>query len=369
MPFRRKEKILIVDDEKCIRSVLCKQLEALGYHCDSEPDGLRALQRTKGYCYDLVLLDVKMPYVSGDEILKGLMATNDNLPVMMISGIESVDTVRRTLRDGAFDYLVKPIDPEDLDLSVRRAIDHGCLLRKSAEYKRNLENQIAERTKELARALERIKNTYDATILALGSALETRDTETRAHGIRVAKYSLLIANRLGIEDRDHLTDIERGAYLHDIGKIGVPDHILRKPVALTGEEWKVMKRHPKIGKQMIEGIDFLKGSTPIVYSHHERYDGKGYPQGLSRQNIPIEARIFSVADALDGMISDRPYRAAFPLVKAKAIIISESGRQFDPSVVEAFSKIPERKILDRDIAFPIEREPLEIGANLEGLPA
>jgi response regulator RpfG family c-di-GMP phosphodiesterase len=354
-----RERILVVDDEAAVLNILSERLESIGYDCNTETDGLRALHRIKGTNYDLVLLDINMPYLCGTEILKGLKRVDLNTPVVMISGLDSIDIVRKTLREGAYDYLVKPLDFDDLELTVKRALEHGRLLHRNMKYQRNLEEKIEERTKELSDALEEIKKTYDATILALGSALETRDIETQAHGIRVAQYSRLIADKLGIKDRDHLMDIERGAYLHDIGKIGVPDEILRKPFSLTDDEWVIMKRHPELGKRMIEGIDFLRGAVPIVYCHHECYNGLGYPQGLRRNDIPIEARIFSVADALDAMISERVYRTALPFKQTKLIIIEESGKQFDPDVIEAFIKIPEEELLDIDHYFKNEKTTVE----------
>lgn len=214
-------------------------------------------------------------------------------------------------------------------------MEHGYLSRQIKQNQIHLEQQVSERTRELAAALEQVNKTYDATILALGSALETRDIETQSHSVRVARYSCLLASRLGLNEVERLTNIQRGAYLHDIGKIGVPDAILRKPMSLNDDEWEIMKRHPQIGKDVIEGIEFLRGSTPIVYCHHERYDGKGYPRGLAGDEIPIEARIFAVADAVDAMTSDRPYRKAMSIGKAKQEIQRLTGAQFDPQVAKA----------------------------------
>jgi len=360
-------KILLVDDEAAILTVLSQRLSSLGYDCDTESDGLRALHRMRGNQYQLVILDIKMPYISGTEVLKGAKSHDANMSVVMMSGLDSIEIVRQTLREGAYDYLVKPLDYDDLEITVRRAIEHGNLLRKNRDYRKSLELEVEERTKELSDALLEIKKTYDATILALGSALETRDIETQAHGLRVARYSLLLARTMGSENVNQLTDIERGAYLHDIGKIGVPDHILRKTSSLSDEEWIVMKRHPEIGKRMIEGIDFLRGSIPIVFYHHERFDGTGYTQGLKGDGIPIEARIFAVADALDAMISDRPYRKAMPLPQAKEIINNSAGKHFDPSVVEVFCGISDDDLIGIDSLSPNEKHSDRITSDLLAL--
>jgi response regulator RpfG family c-di-GMP phosphodiesterase len=361
----KQDKILIVDDEVAILKILHQKLETLGYDCSTESDGLRAVHRTKGERYNLILLDIKMPYVSGTELLRGLKLIDPDMSVVMISGIDSIELVRRTLREGAYDYLVKPLNLEELELTVRRALEHSCLLRERREYNRSLEKKVDERTKELAEALEETKRTYDATILALGSALETRDIETQAHSLRVAYYSLLLAEELGIEGEDLLTDIERGAYLHDIGKIGVPDEILRKRNPLSDEEWVVMKRHPGIGKRLIEGISFLRGTVPIVYCHHERFDGLGYPQGLKEDDVPVGARIFAIADTLDAMISDRPYRDALPLSKARELIFGQAGKQFDPWVVEGFRNLPEKTLMANSSTFLLNnKSPLRVAAAL-----
>ena len=337
-------RILIVDDDKAILNLLSRKLGLLGYLCDTEPDGLKAIHRVKAERYDAVILDVNMPYIKGTEMLYFLRRTAPDIPVVMISGMDSTDIVRKTLREGAYDYLVKPLCLDELEVSVKRALEHGYLSRQIKQHQIQLERLVNERTKELADALEMVNKTYDATILALGSALETRDIETQSHSVRVAHYSCLIATNLGLNEVERLTDIQRGAYLHDIGKIGVPDAILRKPMSLDDEEWAIMKRHPQIGKDVIEGIDFLSGSTSLVYCHHERYDGSGYPRGLARDEIPIEARIFAVADALDAMTSDRPYRYAMTVGAVKEEIQRLAGAQFDPEVVSAFAGIEDSKL-------------------------
>lgn len=341
-----KQRILLVDDEIAILDIFSLKLRKLGYECDVEIDGLRALQRMKRTRYHLVLLDVNMPYANGTAVLKGIRRLDSLLPVVMISGMSSIDIVRQTLRDGAYDYLVKPVQFDDLEITVARALEHGRLLQQEHDYQRWLETEIKKRTKDLEEALSQIAKTYDETILALGSALESHDIETKEHGQRVAKYSLLLAETLGITCDQELTDIERGAYLHDIGKIGVPDYILQKKDQLTAEEWKLIRDHPAFGKSLVEGIDFLKGAVPIIYCHHERYDGSGYPNNMSGRNIPIHARIFAVADTLDAIITDRPYRKAMPLSKAKDVMTEERNRQFDPEVVDAFLSIDDACFMD-----------------------
>ena len=351
MTDTKGERILIVDDEAIIRDTLSDQLELLNYSCQTVDNGQAAIKITSEDRFDLILLDINMPEMSGFETLEKLHGVDDGVPIVMVSGGGSTESVRTTLRNGAYDYLSKPWEIEELKITIKRALDYGRLTRENKNYQKNLEKLVGERTRELKNALGEIKSTYQTTILALGSALETRDVETQAHALRVAHYSFALAENMGMKDQRVLTDIEWGAYLHDIGKIGVPDSILRKPGSLSDEEWIIMKKHPEIGKRMIEGIQFLNGTIPIVHGHHERFDGAGYPGGLKMEDIPIDARIFSVADALDAMLSDRPYRKAMAFSKAISIVESETGKQFDPRVTESLLNIPEERLLRQENHF------------------
>ena len=346
-----RAKVLVVDDNEATRNVLSKQLEMLEYEAITAGDGQAAVKLLSRNDIDMVLLDVNMPGMSGIEVLRSMNGHRDETPALILSGLNTVDIVRTTLREGAYDYLVKPWDFEELKLAVSRALAHGRLTRKNKAYQHQLENEVRDRTSELEKALIETKATYRETILALGSALETRDVETQHHALRVAYYCALIAETIGVLDDNDLKNIEWGAYLHDIGKIGVPDSILRKPESLTSREWAVMKTHPEIGRRVIANIPFLKGTIPIVYCHHEHFDGSGYPRGLKGDMIPIEARIFSVADALDAMFSDRPYRKAMPFPKAIDIVGEQSGRQFDPAIAGVITTIHEERWFERSSIF------------------
>jgi len=199
--------------------------------------------------------------------------------------------------------------------------------------------QLERANREILAMSMRLKETYDATLEALAAALDARDRDTGGHSSRVSVYTMDMARRLGIrEGSAEWIDIERASLLHDVGKIGVPDSILNKPGPLTADEWQEMRKHPAIGYEMLREVKFLSAAAEIVYSHHERYDGKGYPKGLKDGEIPLGSRIFAVADAFDAMTSDRPYRRALDWRKAREEIVNNSGVQFDPKVVEAFLK-------------------------------
>src|SRR5437879_6962717 len=233
----------------------------------------------------------------------------------------------------------KPVNVEELLIAAERALERRELLIERREYQVTLERRVEEATRDLDAAYTKLQDTYRATLEALGSALDTRDVGTQSHSRRVHGYSLSIARTHGVPGHQ-LEDLEQGVLLHDIGKIGIPDAILLKPGPLTPEEWKIMRTHPEIGKRLIERIPFLRGAVPIVFSHHEKWDGTGYPRGLSGEDIPLGARIFAVVDAFDAMTFSRPYSKAITFDAARAEIKRCAGTHFDPNVVEAFLRVP-----------------------------
>jgi putative nucleotidyltransferase with HDIG domain len=263
----------------------------------------------------------------------------------MVTAMHDISIALEAIRAGAYDYILKPFEKDQLHLSVRRALEHRRLVMENRTYQSDLEQLVAERTQQLSIALQDLEQSYDYTLEALGGALDAKDAETEGHCQRVTAFTITIARSMGV-DKAHLKHIARGAFLHDIGKMGVPDSILTKPGPLTAEERKIMRRHCDIGYSVLERIPFLKEAAEIVLSHQECYDGSGYPRGLKGDQIPIGARIFAVADTLDAMISDRPYRKALPIATAREEIQRFSGRQFDPKVVEVFLSHPEQLWLD-----------------------
>ncbi|GIW48448.1 MAG: two-component system response regulator [Deltaproteobacteria bacterium] len=333
-------RILVVDDEEHIRTLLKDALEELGYECDTAENGLRGLEKVeenKGK-YEAILLDIHMPELNGIETLKRLKLSYPDISVVVLSASRDVENVRDALKEGAYDYVFKPFDLNELKNTIKRACERTKLIRENRDYQKNLEIKVAEQTETLI-------NLYADTLEALVLALDLREHETGFHSYRVTEYSLTLARKLGLPDKA-LSILAKGALLHDIGKIGIPDSILLKPGKLTDEEWKIMKMHPTMGYELLKKIDFLEEAAEIVLSHHEHYNGKGYPRGLKGEQIPLGARIFSVVDALDAMTSNRPYRQALSFEEAIERIAKSSGSQFDPSIVRVFLSIPKEEWME-----------------------
>ncbi len=333
-------KILVADDEEAIREVVCTLLEAQGYRCTSFANGREAVAGFRAVSPDLLLSDIMMPEMNGVALLEQARALDADVPVIMVTALHDVAAAIECLRKGAYDYLLKPFEREQLYAAVRRALDHRHLLVENRRFQRDLLRLVEDRTAQLSAALADLERSYDYTLEALGGALDLKDAETEGHCQRVTAITVAIARAMGVEST-RLPQIARGAFLHDIGKMGVPDHILRKPGPLTPEERTIMRRHCEIGYQVLEKIPFLREASQIVLAHQEHFDGSGYPRGLRGDEIPLGARIFAVADTLDAMVSDRPYRRALPLSAAKDEIRRCSRTQFDPRVVETFLSMPD----------------------------
>jgi len=256
-----------------------------------------------------------------------------------VSAIHDISVAIDSMRRGAYDYLLKPFEREHLVNTVQRALDHRQVLQESHNYQQNLEQVVQARTEMLRQAMEDLENSYDVTLEALGDALDLKDSETEGHSKRVTAYTIALARAMGVSP-GQIKVIARGAFLHDIGKMAIPDEILRKPGVLSPDEQEIMREHCTRGYHILRKIPFLSEAAEIVYSHQEHYNGSGYPSGLSGNEIPIGARIFAVADTLDAITSDRPYRKARNFDVAREEILRCSGTQFDPAVVEVFLKIP-----------------------------
>ncbi len=263
------------------------------------------------------------------------------MPVVMVTAVHDISVALRAIRDGAYDYLLKPFEREQLLNTVSRALEHRRLKVENRTYQTNLESLVEARTNQLQAAMADLTRSYDITLEALGNALDLKDAETEGHSRRVTAFTIAIARAMGLP-REQIPVIARAAFLHDIGKMAIPDAILRKPDKLTADEVVIMNEHAYHGYQILKKIPFLVEASEIVYAHQERFDGTGYPRGLKGDEIPLGARIFSIADTLDAITSDRPYRARQPLQAARAEIRKWSGRQFDPEIVNVFLEMPDK---------------------------
>jgi putative nucleotidyltransferase with HDIG domain len=336
---RKPARVLVVDDETPVRAMIAAALERQGYTVELAGGGREALEALEMNTFNLVLTDIVMQDVNGIALLERIHSLQPNLPVVMVTAVHDISVAIDSMRRGAYDYLLKPFERDQLLNTVERALNHRQALEETQNYHQSLEEMVRARTELLRHAMEDLEHSYDVTLEALGDALDLKDSETEGHSKRVTAYAIALARAMGVPP-DEIKIIARGAFLHDIGKMAIPDDILRKPGKLTPEEQAVMREHCTRGYQMLRKIPFLAGAAEIVFCHQEHYDGNGYPSGLRGREIPIGARIFAVADTLDAITSDRPYRRARGFDSAREEILRCSGTQFDPVVVEVFLKIP-----------------------------
>jgi len=335
------DRILIVDDEEAIREIVFSMLSMAGYRCQQAASGTEALALLgSGEEFELMLSDLMMAEMDGIALLERTKERYPDMPVVMVTAVHDISVALAAIRNGAYDYLLKPFEREQLLAIVRRAVENRRLKVENRAYQTELEARVEAKTAEWKRAIKELERSYDITLEALGDALDLKDAETEGHSKRVTAFTILIAREMKMDDKQ-IKVIARGAFLHDIGKMAIPDSILRKPGALNPEEIAIMKEHCYRGYQMLRKIPFLTEAAEIVYAHQERWDGTGYPRGLKGAQIPLGARIFAIADTLDAIMSDRPYRAAQPFSAAKEEIVRWSGRQFDPDLVKVFAGIPE----------------------------
>jgi cyclic di-GMP phosphodiesterase len=349
------DRILVVDDEEAIREIVSSMLTTAHYKCSQAGSGLQALALLEsGEEFELMLSDLMMADLDGIGLLERTKERFPDLPVVMVTAVHDISVALAAIRNGAYDYLLKPFEREQLLATVRRALENRRLKLENRAYQTNLEALVTAKTEQLRKAIGTLERSYDITLEALGDALDLKDAETEGHSKRVTAFTIAIARAIGLSS-DQIRVIARGAFLHDIGKMAIPDAILRKPGALTPEEVTIMREHCYRGYQMLRKIPFLAEAAEIVYSHQERFDGTGYPRGLKSEEIPLGARLFSVADTLDAITSNRPYRPAQTVTAAIEEIVRWSGRQFDPEVVKVFVSMPQniwddlRKEIDAQI--------------------
>ena len=309
-------KVLIIDDSQDDVDLLVRELSKTYKLVWLRVDVLASLIVSLEEDWDVILCDYKMPSFSISSALETVRNRTD-IPFIIISGSVNEEIALHLLKRGANDFISKD-RPERLFLAIDREV-----------------RAVKDKKGELLRTKVKIEEAYNATIGAWGKALELRDHHTGGHTLRVTDLALRLAKAMGVS-HEQFINLHRGALLHDIGKMGIPDAILLKPDILSKEEFEIMKMHTTRAKEMLEVIPFLEDSLCVPYSHHERWDGKGYPQGLKGEEIPFLARLFTVVDVYDALTSDRPYRQSWDKARAIAYIIEEKGYIFDPKIVDAF---------------------------------
>ena len=334
------EHVLVVDDESAVRGIVAELLNRSGYTTTTASSAEHALRHLKeAPVCDLVMSDIMMPEVDGLSLLDRIGTDYPGTPVVMFTAVHDIHVATNAFRRGAIDYLLKPFERAQLLSVVTRAVEHGRLRKQNLIYRQNLEEIVSARTERLRITMQDLEHSYDNTLEAMGDALDLRDAETEGHSRRVTAYTIALARELGL-DAEALRVIARGAFLHDIGKIATPDSILLKPGKLDPEEMAIMREHCERGYEMVRKIPFLREASEIVFAHQESFDGGGYPRGLRGEEIPLGARIFAIADTLDAITSDRPYRKGRSFEEARDEIARCAGRQFDPALVNVFLGMP-----------------------------
>ena len=333
----RPPRILVLEDQAAIQELVVAMLKVRNLACDAVSSLAEARERLERGHYDLLFIDVALPDGSGLSLIR------DDGPqsplVLVMTGSSDIQTAIEAIRRGAIDFITKPFTVGHFLQRVDKAIDEWKSRARLRAQARTLETLVRMKTEELSRSSRQIDEVHDMTVLALGAALSLKDSETADHCARVSQNCVRLGSLLDLSPFE-LKNLKWGAYLHDIGKIGMPESILLKPGPLTREERFIVEKHPVMGYTMIRNIEFLAHTTDVVLSHHERFDGSGYPHGLRGTRIPLHARIFSIMDTLDAMTSDRPYRAALPFSTVAEEVMRRAGTQFDPEITKVFLAAP-----------------------------
>ena len=345
-PFGRSSelRILVADDDPPLLLAAERTLRGPLRHIDLAESGAHALDLLSQHDYAVVVTDFKMPDMNGVELCGHVRAHSPATVCILVTGHADVQVARSAINQaGVFRFLTKPCDREELLTAVAQACEHYQLVREHAAFSRLIGGRNLELA-ELNRKLDaEVQRRTSELLLGLINALDLRDTETQGHSRRVALYARQLAQQMGLCAAE-VRDVERGALLHDIGKIGVSDTILLKPGKLTEGEWVDMRKHPLHGYEILRGIEFLGNARLVVRSHHERFDGQGYPDRLAAEGIPVGARIFAVIDTYDAMTSDRPYRKALPPSVAREEILKQRGTQFHPACADLFLALPQSEL-------------------------
>lgn len=330
---RSKTRILVVDDEPNISRLVSQFLETQGYVCEPCETGAKAIEKIACGRFDLVISDINMPVMSGIKLLAAVKKSHPDIAFIMLTAVDDHRTAVRALELGAFGFIIKPFEANELFINVTNSLRRRELEMERNQYEEHLEDEVRERTAE-------IRATQEEVIIRLVTASGCRDEETGEHIRRMGEYASILAQALGWDAKE-VDEMRLAASMHDVGKIGVADAILRKPGKLTAEEFEQMKEHTRIGAHILEGspIMLLKLAHDIALYHHEKWNGRGYPLGLRGEAIPLCARIVAVCDVYDALVSDRVYRPALPEAKALAIVKEGRGEHFDPQILDLFLEL------------------------------
>lgn len=337
--MKDKPKIMVVDDDERNLSLLEALLVPMGYQVFFARDGQEAIEKVSQVSPDVILLDVMMPRMDGFEAARRLKEAKETqiIPIVMVTSLREVEDRVKSLEAGADDFLSKPVEKTELRARVNSLLKVKAYNDHMRAYQEELEAEVAKRTEELRRAFDKIKAASLDTIYRLARAAEFKDEDTGAHIQRVSHFAAVVARQMGLGN-EYAESILYAAPMHDVGKIGIPDHILLKPGKLEADEWKTMKQHTVMGANILEGsqADFIKLAENVALTHHEKWDGSGYPNGLKGSDIHLAGRITAIADVFDALTSKRPYKEPFSLEKSFSVIKDGQGNHFDPDVVDAF---------------------------------
>lgn len=327
-------RVLIVDDEASVREVLYRALDEQGYHCITAADTTEAIAALDSCPVDMVLTDIMMPGMTGVDLLREVQKKCPDTAVMMLTAVVDTQTAIEAMKLGAYDYIMKPFNIDEVILSVERVIEKRNLILANRDYRDHLEQRVDEQT-------DQIRHTFLGAVKALAEALDAKDPYTNGHSRRMTEIVVILAKEMNLPE-DTLEKIRLAGMVHDIGKIGVSEEILHKPGKLSDEEFDTIRDHPVAGERILRPIVTDEVVLSMVRHHHERYAGGGYPEGIAGEKIPVGARLLAVADAYDAMTSNRPYRDALMPEKARSQLLANRGSQFDPGIVDIFIKSEEK---------------------------
>ena len=337
MKTLQKHRVLIVDDEEPIRALIDQIVTREGYECVTAASVDEALAILAREPFSLLISDINMPEKTGLDLLLAAVGIDEDMAIIMATAVDDRNVAVHTLEMGAYGYIIKPFGRNELLISIANAIRRRELEINNRKYSQQLENMVQERTKKVVEAEQEIRDSREETIFRLAKAAEFRDNETAQHTMRIGLYCNILARQADCS-AEFCEQMRVASLLHDVGKIGIPDAILLKPGALTKEEFEVIKTHSDIGFRILEGShsELLLLGAEIAYTHHEKFDGTGYPRGLAGADIPLAGRMTAICDVFDALTSHRVYKAAMSTEEAIDILKAGRGKHFDPELLDAF---------------------------------